>query len=424
MSEERCECMMVYQDAKKGSYTFDKLPGNIRQMGEQPEERVYIEDYVVTYMHQIFRKKTENAVVILIGKKGEGEAAKMSFIYGAMEIELSLRDGIKGFGAEVWDKIYEVIGRHFQGAQILGWGCGVSMWDSAVEEKVRQIQERYFKQEGQIFFREDFGEKEEKIYKWQQGILMELSGYVIYYDKNPQMQEYMLLGQKKKSFEAGYQDHVTTNVRRVVQHKDKKPEPKKVAVYAAGTCLLLLTFLGANLLIQSTKKIDNLEKTIATLSDAAVKITEKPEGETTKKATMVKSTEKPTAKPGKTSEENPLVTEAVKNTEEPKDLEELVTKAPGKKELGRQDVKKEKKVKSTPVPKGEVSKEEAAKEQEVISSKTASYIVRAGDTLSQIVWRQYHTLSCLDMVKRVNNIDNSDKIWEGQTLVLPEYAER
>lgn len=400
---------MGYQDVKKGSYIFDKLPGNIRQMGEQPEKRVYIEDYVVTYMHQIFRKKAENAAVILIGKKGEGEAAEMSFVYGALEVKINLRNGVKEFNAEIWDKVYELIGRHFQGAQVLGWGCGVSMWDSSMEEAAQQIQEKYFKQEGQIFFWEDLSEKEEKICKWQQGALRELSGYVIYYDKNPQMQEYMLQGQPKKSFEAGYQDRVTENVRHVVQCKEKKQLPKKVAVCSAGLLLLFFTLLGVNLLIQSTKKIENLEKTIATLSDATVKTTKKAKKKTVEK-TVVKMTESP--------EKNALVAEAVKNTEPPKALEKLVTEAPKQKDIKGKGAEKNEKVTHTPVPK----KVETG--QTVTSSKTASYIVRAGDTLSQIVWRQYHTLSCIDMVKRVNKIDNGDKILEGQTLLLPEYAEK
>ena len=69
----------------KKEYHFNALPENIRQIGEPPENnRIYIEDYVITYIHQIFQKKQEQAIVILLGKKGEGDARGTRFIYGAV----------------------------------------------------------------------------------------------------------------------------------------------------------------------------------------------------------------------------------------------------------------------------------------------------------------------------------------------------
>lgn len=47
------------------------------------------------------------------------------------------------------------------------------------------------------------------------------------------------------------------------------------------------------------------------------------------------------------------------------------------------------------------------------------YKVKEGDTLSTIVWRQYHTLKKMNIVKRVNRIQNSDNIREGQVIKLP-----
>jgi len=46
-------------------------------------------------------------------------------------------------------------------------------------------------------------------------------------------------------------------------------------------------------------------------------------------------------------------------------------------------------------------------------------VVKEGDTLSTIVWRQYHTLKKMNMVKRVNRIQDSDNIREGQVIKLP-----
>ena len=47
--------------------------------------------------------------------------------------------------------------------------------------------------------------------------------------------------------------------------------------------------------------------------------------------------------------------------------------------------------------------------------------MRKGDTLSQIVWKQYHDLSYEKKVKKANGLKDADAIYEGQCLVLPKY---
>ena len=432
---------MANQEIKDGmekkEYHFNTLPENIRQIGEPPENnRIYIEDYVITYIHQIFQKKQEQAIVILLGKKGEGAARGMRFIYGAVEIELNVLAGNQEFTAKTWDKIHELIYQNFAGAQVFGWGCGVSIWNSHTDDMVRSIQQKHFSQEGKILFLEDLSEKEERLFCWRDGRLAELSGYVIYYEKNPLMQEYMLLGQPKRSLEESYDDKITATVRSVVKKNMELKNPKKAVAYGVGVLVVLLTILGANLLIQSTKKIENLEKTITTLSNAAVTVTPEPEAKNTKnpkkkedaskqpeEKEKASSTEKPASAQGAAI--SPLVTEKAqgkeadaskapvleppKATEQPKATESpKTTKSP--------TVTKAPKATKSPV-----SSKKPDTKTESASAKAASYVVRPGDTLSQIVWRQYHTLACMKMVKKANKIKDGDKIKEGQRLILPAY---
>lgn len=389
-------------------YRFNRLPENIRQMGEPPEKnRMYIEDYVVTYIHQVFRKKQDKALVILVGKRGEDKACDVGFIYGAIEVELDILKESHNFNEEKWQEIYELGSKHFPGAEVLGWGCGVSLWNSHVDNVIRQIQKKHFSQEGKIFFMEDLGEKEEKVFQWENGELKELPGYVIYYEKNPQMQDFMLRGQPKKSFESTYQDKVTANVRTVIHRNEAQRDTRKLAMYSVGVFLAVLALLGANLLIQSTKKIDSLEKTIETLSNAATNVTEKPDA--------VKETDKPaegkeTEKPEDKAKEK--VQEALKPTLQP-------TAMPENSPVMKQTPNPEK---STAVPSSEPK---TTKKPKPVSKPLvmSSYVVQEGDTLSQIVWRQYHTLAYLEKVRKKNHIKDGDKIQQGQRILLPDYAE-
>ncbi len=462
-------------------YCFEKLPGNVRQIGEQGDNnRIYIEDYVFTYIHQVFEKKLEKAAVILLGKKGEGEAKGAKFVYGAVGIDVDIMEGNRAFTEETWDTIHDLVLENFVGAEVLGWGCGVSMWSNQVDENVKNIQQKYFSQEGKILFVEDVGEKEEKIFCWQNGKLREQAGYFIYYDKNPLMQDYMLRGQSKESFESAYQDKVTATVRKVV-HKNEEEEKttRPFAAYSAGIALVLLAIAGGNLLLQSTRKIDSLEKTIETLSNSAITTTGNPQAETgekekaekdtpkdgkengtkkkgsdktkkkepeeTDKLKSIKSEEEPESS-GKSSKESPKASVVVQKTEVPRQTEAAQkTKTPQKTESAQKtgipqkteeaqkkqesqqkpkQIKEPQKTEAPKVPKAKQKKVKLSvtpKKKVAVKRTAASYVVRAGDTLSQIVWRQYHTLSCIKMVKKANHIKNGDKIKEGQRLLLPAY---
>lgn len=454
---------------EKREYKFNKLPENIRQMGEQPEKnRIYIEDYVVTYIHQVFQKRQDEAIVIFVGRKGEGQAKDCSFIYGAVDMDLDLLEGSKAFTKETWDEIYAKIYENFPEAQILGWGCGVSMWNSQIDRNVRQIQQKHFSQEEKMLFLEDLSEKEEKIYHWHNGQLEEMSGYVIYYDKNPQMQEYMLKGQPKKSFEAEYHDNVTTTVRDVIHRNEEREEPKKAAIYGIGAALILLTILGANLLVQSTKKIDSLEKTLETLSNATTSITSTPDGEDSsqnKKETQSPATDnsqsqdtKETVKdngdsqttkaPAATSGQSQVteppatgnikpqatgetagtntqsqVTKAPEQTSQPQTTKSPVT-ANNKSQTTKSSSTNSSQSNTTQSSRKAKEKKESqtnTQETSALGKTSQSYIVRTGDTLSQIVWRQYHSMKYMDKVKKANKITNEDEIQVGQCLILPKY---
>ena len=107
-------------------YVYSRLPENIRQIGETNGNlRIYIEDYVMTYIHQIFNEKQEKAIVIFLGKKGKEQASGCMFIYGALFVQCDMMEGPKELTANKWNQVYKDMHDNFPGAQMLGWGrCG------------------------------------------------------------------------------------------------------------------------------------------------------------------------------------------------------------------------------------------------------------------------------------------------------------
>ena len=405
-------------------YVFDKLPENIRQIGEQPESgRIYVEDYVVTYMHRIFRQKAEKSLVVFVGKRGEGPVQGSVFLYGAIEVEIDILLWKEQFTAQVWDKIHQQVHEYFSGGEVLGWGCGVHMGNSQIKKAVAGIQRKHFSREGQILFFWDYSEEEESVCRWVQGGVQTVSGYLIYYGKNPQMQEYMLRGKKKESFEADYQDTVMENVRTVIQKKEEFKKEKKPALFAAGGMLLALTVLGGWLLVQSNQKIQSLETAILTLS-------QEPEVSKAPAASPGPSASKaPSVSPGPSSSKAPAASARPSSSEVPaasarppaSKAPAVSPKPPASKAPAATKIPVPTKAPASPKSPPEKKPTGGKRGAAASVSKGNSYVVQQGDTLSHIVWRQYHTMKYLARVKRANNIKNEDEIYVGQRIVLPLY---
>ena len=381
-------------NATNEEYCFESLPKNVRQVGETMQgTRFFIEDYVMPFLRKCMGDKKEEGIVLFVGKRGKKEAQNCIFIYGAIVAECNVLDGKRALDTQKWQEIYQAVQTYFPKGELFGFGCGVGMWNSQVDQSIQAMQKENFPMEDRLLFLADLGEKEEKLFVTKKEGLQELPGYWIYFSKNTQMQEYMLATSPHKSMEGGYQDDVTQNIREVIHQKKELHYNKRNVIYGISSLLFLLMLLGAFLLFQSTKRIRNLQQTIETLSHST--------------GDVVTGSAIADAKDTTTREESssPFFT--------PQGIKE---------DSGQTTKKSLEKIKKT---KKEVAAGKSSKEKTTATAepKKTGYRVKAGDTLSQIVWRQYHNLACIAMVRDVNHIKDDDKIQEGQFLLLPEYED-
>lgn len=473
------------QDVRR-NYEYRRLPDNIRQIGEiSSGSRIYIEDYVLTYIRKVFQDKQERSIVVLIGCEGKEAAADSLFLYGAVEIPVNSESA--DMQEEQWDMLFHLISEYFPYGRIMGWGCGVGIWNSEVDYWVRKMQEEQFTDDGRVLFLADLSEREEKVFVYNDHAFEELSGYFVYYERNPQMQEYMLREQPEgEGFESDYEDEVTQSIRTVIQDKQNRQKQMHYITYGMACLLLLMILVGGSLLVRSLAKINSLEETIETLSDYVAeakrdetsKMTvsqEKGAANAASPASAALSSVQPSASgsvadasfapgsaasaasPGKravipsgssapvpaasaaspaqgtaatdgastsvsaVSAESPEPVSAVTATPLPLTRS---TSLP----LQTSQSKKTSSLKSN---KSVTAKESGAAEktgkkasQPMIAGGVdrikKSYIVRKGDTLSQIVWNQYHSFAYMDRVQRVNQIEDSDRIYVGQCILLPD----
>ena len=427
-------------------YVYSRLPENIRQIGETNGSlKIYIEDYVMTYIHQIFTEKQEKAVVVFLGKKGREQAAGCVFIYGAIQVQCDIMEGPKGLTANKWNQVYEEMNECFPGAQMLGWGCGVSMWNSRADVSVKQIHGKFFSENGKMLYVTDMSEKEEKIFVWNSGGLSEQPGFVVYYEKNPQMQEYMLRGKGRKSIEAAYKDDVTENMRTVIKEKDDvKVIKTKHIGYATVAAMFIMLIAVGGLLHKSLDKIKYLEETVASVESyigsnmvqAVMTDGSSIQEESGKNTKKQKTTGTDKNNPDNKSEAGDDINQEKQNnkTDNNKTGNEdtsnknadnagsSVTAAPSQQPASNNKNSGSNGNSSGNKKTNSKNNTGSAKKASAYNGKYDSYIVSAGDTLSQIVWKQYHSFYYLDKVMKANNIKNSDKIYEGDCIILPDFS--
>ncbi len=500
-------------------YEFEKLPENVRQVGEPEEKgRIYFEDYVVTYMERFFGRAAEKVILVYLGKEGRGGCADCYFIYGAVELEFDFMDTEEFFSAEKWNELLEWKKEYFPESNILGWGIGIRMETRALKNRIKEFHKKHFSKPYQICYICNQGEETKQVYSFDGLALKKKRGYMVYYGKNPQMQNFMLRGKVKESAEAFYSDEVMANVRAVIKKNEEKRQGKKTMTAAA--VLFVMVFLaGGFLLLQSNQKMERLEETIAAVSDTEKmadgdfekdeNASEKKESASEKKENTLGKKENSSGKKenssgkkenasgkkesasgkkenssekkenssekkenalgkkenssdkkenaldkkeemrqegiktedakGKKEEEREKAEKNGTGNQKAEETKETGTKSTketdqgettGEKEKKKTTEKKEagekkiqEKKKNTIHNTGKKTKERREREK---SEQTAlgqnSYIVQKGDTLSQIVWREYRDLSKLPLIKERNRIEDENQIREGQRIILPIYS--
>ncbi|MDD7390817.1 MAG: LysM peptidoglycan-binding domain-containing protein [Lachnospiraceae bacterium] len=176
----------------------NKLPKNIRQIGEKEDWiRVYIEDYVHTYIQRL-RGLEESGVSggMLLGRRQRINGIMHLFIRGAVVAE----DPFWRDPGQTPGQLKAESNVYFPDLEICGYFVS-SRQDRSSEVDLVRIFETHFPSEYQILF--NVRDQDEEAFAYSGHSLVRLAGYYIYYEKNEEMQSYIIrqeslrvLGQK------------------------------------------------------------------------------------------------------------------------------------------------------------------------------------------------------------------------------------
>lgn len=444
---------------------MDRVPKNIRQIGGREERvKIYMEDYVSTYLRKLQEEREENgAVGMLTGQWQTEEGDNCGFLSGAMEItQADMERGQLQMTEEAWKEAYGILGTYFSGQEL----CGIFVCEGICRRFRRQalfaaVREHLpDQQEALLYILTEEGE--EILYRITHKAEERLQGYYCYFERNEPMQQYMMehlrprrveeeavIRHRQKEGDLGdsvesFRDHMRRQQEEKQERKSGRNIFRLCAVMAAAVfvCGLLLMQkeqggiqtedllarlkIDASQLLQASALPVGTEEEMAGTGEhyvsGSVVVEEIPgnvyptEEETSGEMEEENSEENAEEHADDGSEESNrenVGANAEENAGDGADSEKGETAVEGSETMNAGETAAGSENEST------VSEETESGSSEAPASTGVIYVVQAGDSLYSISRKFYGTEAMVATIQEMNQLSNADLIKEGQELILP-----
>ena len=417
-----------------------EFPKNIRQIGEAgKEKRIYLEDYAITFLRQV-----QGAV--LLGETERIRGVRCYFISGAIEVP----EG--NFDEENWKYVAKEAEESFQGLSVMGWFLKTEEIPEELDQEDMRVYKEHFPGKEAILVVYNDLEKEEAVYLTVDGFLRKQNGYYIYYEKNQQMQEYLVEKNKGRSVEkeAVISDQAIRSFRKIIESKRVKKEdaPEKEPVftdisvsekknsnqltggkmlhflYGASTFLVMTILVIGITMIHNYDKMKEMEQTMAHMTESTLVsgnsiYDENGQGSTGTKTTIidVKTGETELLEGGIRKESETVSTE--QESEKAAAVQETVQNDRQAGEASEKNSSLTDQAETEAATQSGEDKSQTQTASAPVHVSQASYTVKFGDTLADICTRYYGSTEKLQEICELNDIEDANSILPGQKLVLP-----
>ncbi len=428
------------EERGEGGNLLFKLPKHIKQMGRGgncPE--IYIEDYAEGYLRRLAGSDyTECRAAVLVGEFMKSEGTRYVFIRGAIEAEDVMEENVPQFTSEVWADVYEKIKRYFPHYEAVGWFLGGPEFLTEINDTVKQTHLDWFGGRDRVLYRVDPVEKEASFYLYDKGELKQWPGYCIYYERNEEMQDYLVSG-NPVSVDAGYKEPILAELGRRVGRSEEEPEqslgedslsaegigrePKKEAKkgqksgnrYGAGVAAAVALLAVGAFALHNSDRTAGVTPEQITPTEAGY-ITGDDIGKLLEAGAKVEKTPIPTP-----FREGGLSGSIFEKEFIPIDEKPYLPGGEQSETGGETKKEPTEAARQTEDGMGEETADAAPEEKEgvVISQAMELYIVQPGDTLAGICRRFYGDVLRMEEIKGINQIPDENWIYAGQELYLP-----
>ncbi len=445
--------------------------------------KLYVEDYVYTFLHSAaFEGECQKRAAVLLGKSEVSQDIRYTFINGAVNCDdlVFQEDGIV-FDENCWEYIYKEIKQYFDGQEIVGWFLGVTGFPLDLTPMVEAAHRKYFVGRDKVLFLSEPAEREDVFFAYEQGILQRKEGYYIYYEKNLTMQEYMISAREQardrkpelKDVEtleqrevrpelqkdADFPDNASVldeaivsdtadpltensaasmrnmgeritaeeaiqNYRNMLLERKQESPSRKMSTFlyiAASAAMVILCVIGITTM-NNYEKMKQLQETIAVFANFGGKGGDKDQQSGVVVETVPGQVTPENQQPGSTDGQSADSQQPGSTNGQPVDNQQPGS-ANGPSTGGQQSDSTGGQQPGSTVGQPDATSVDGQTGEASTLAKTyldqGYYIVQPGDKLELICKKIYQTTSMMDKLCEANQIDNVDKIYAGQKLILP-----
>ena len=381
-------------DSNKGNMRGNadiRRPKNIKQIGDVSSNRkIYIEDYAFTYINSVaYQTPEDEQAGVLLGEVQKSDEEKCLFIKGVIRAKTPENETKQGivFNEKIWEKIYAEIEKFFPDLEVVGWFAAMPGITQERFLYLKKLHMDNFSGGMKTMYLVNTCDKEENFYLYENGELKKQKGYVCFYERNYEMQEYMLERRGRKPIESPEKDKVMKSIRSIIQEKEEMRQRRKNSVFLYGISsfmAVVVLVIGINLL----NSYEKMKKFDTSLSNIALEISNISEKE--------KSIQ---------TSDNSVSVNKISGDVYPTEAETESTES-----------------RSTQSQTEQSQTEKQAESAEMVKEADAAqttYIVKKGDTIMSICKKYYGNTEKLNEIIAVNNIEDADKLYIGQEIKLP-----
>ena len=374
-----------------------QLPKNVRQIGNVSDEpKIYVEDYVDTYLNQLKDKaKDEPVGIALAGEILVLEGQPVVYISGAFRLaEVEVRGKEISLKEETVKQMETDRKKYFPETEIVGWGLIEDGKPMGRSREVGRIHSKYFSKDQSVFIWKDSLDGEEVFYEFKYGELMQMGGHYVFYEKNPAMENYMISTRKKIGVTPSevVEDRAAKDFRSVVRERmdAKSDRQNSRLIYITSALLVVVVLVIGVSTMNNYDKMEAVQSSLESLSQSV----NSPESQT----------------------------ETV--TEDEGDDEEEGAAAKAQVETGETESVQEASGDTASDSSGEGDTDDTgavmtADPSEIDLDEDDYYVVQKGDTLDTISMKVYGDAAHVDAICRMNGLSDGNLIYIGQKLLLP-----
>ncbi len=380
-----------------------QFPKNVKQIGNVSDSpRIYVEDYVETFLNQLEEQGGDTTVTaFLLGEKVQIEGEECIFVTGTLQVKDRPEEQLDAvITREDLERAKVESREYFHELDIVGWFQTVPDRPLALSREMAKAHEKLLPEKYSLLILK--GQEEELYFAYKFKELMEIGGHYIFYEKNPDMQSYMIRERRQIGVTPSevVEDRAAKDFRSTIKGRMEVREQRRESRYVYLTSVLLVVVVLAIGIstMNNYDKMNSVQNSIETLSSNMGVNGSAGEG-------------------SQEDAQNGQNTQEVQNSDTQNDQSDQQTT--GQTGQGDQGDDASGTDKASQETNGGTTPDPSTIQEELQGSSEDYYVVQKGDTLDLISKKLYGTTSETDAICRMNGLEDGNLIFIGQKLLLP-----